>query len=126
MAERREFYRSMRWMMVDLLRRRWKDAGAARISNELWKRRKTLFAFIVEPGVAWHNNEAETQIRQGVLYRKISGGRRSWAGAWALEPLLTIYRTCRKGSLEFMSVLKQALSGSNLPLFVAPSAQPES
>jgi transposase len=126
MAERREFHRSMRWMMVDVLRRKWKDRGAARISDQLWKRRKTLFTFIVEPGVAWHNNEAETQIRQGVLYRKISGGRRSWAGAWALERLLTIYRTCRKRSVGFMTVLNQALSGSTLPLFVAPSAQPVS
>lgn len=34
-----------------------------------------------------HISEAETQVRQGVLFRKISGGRRSWMGAWVLERL---------------------------------------
>ena len=124
-GERRHFYTTMRWMTVDHLRKGWRDPAAARIAKELWKRRKTLFTFLVEPGVAWHNNDAETQIRQGVLYRKISGGRRSWSGAWALERLLSIYRTCRKRGLEFVKVLKDALSGSGYPEFGAPSVRPQ-
>ncbi len=123
--ERRHVYTTMRWMTVDHLRKEWRDPAAARIARELWKRRKTLFTFLVVPGVAWHNNEAETQIRQGVLYRKISGGRRSWSGAWALERLLSIYRTCRKRNVKFMQVLKDALSGSGYPEFGAPSARPQ-
>jgi transposase len=125
-GERRHFYTSMRWMTVDHLRREWHDPGAARIATELWKRRRSLYTFLVVPGVAWHNNEAETQIRQGVLYRKISGGRRSWTGAWVLERLLTIYRTCRKRSVSFVKVLKDALSGSGYPELGAPSARPRS
>jgi transposase len=124
-AERREFYSTLRWTAVDHLRRGWRDPGAARIAQELWKRRKTLFTFVVEPGVDWHNNEAETQIRQGVLDRKISGGRRSWSGAWALERLLSIYRTCRRRNLQFVSVLKEALSGFGYPQFGAPSNRPQ-
>ncbi|MGI0128939.1 MAG: IS66 family transposase [Thermoplasmata archaeon] len=123
---RREFYRSMRWMMADHLRREWHDAGAARIARELWKRRGTLFTFLVTPGVCWNNNEAELQIRQGVLYRKISGGRRSWTGARSLERLMSIYRTCRKRSLQFVQVLVEALSGSGYPQFGAPSVRPQS
>jgi transposase len=123
--ERRHFYTSMRWMTVDHLRREWRDPGAARIADELWKRRRSLYTFLVVPGVAWHNNEAETQIRQGVLYRKISGGRRSWTGASVLERLLTIYRTCRKRNMAFVKVLKDALSGSGYPEFGAPSARPQ-
>jgi transposase len=122
---RREFYRSMRWMMANHLRQGWQERAAARIAHELWKRRGTLFTFLVEPGVPWHNNDAETQIRQGVLYRKISGGRRSWTGAWVLERLLTIYRTCRKRNLQFVTVLKDALSGLGYPEFRAPSARPQ-
>ncbi|MCI4320650.1 MAG: IS66 family transposase [Thermoplasmata archaeon] len=124
-AERRHFSTTMRWRTVDHLRREWRDAGAARIAGELWKRRKSLYTFLAEPGVAWHNNEAETQIRQGVLYRKISGGRRSWTGAWVLERLLSIYRTCRKRSVSFVKVLKDALSGSGYPEFGAPSGRPQ-
>ncbi|MGI0156651.1 MAG: IS66 family transposase, partial [Thermoplasmata archaeon] len=123
---RKEFYRSMRWWMADHLRREWHDPGAARIARELWKRRGTLFTFLVTPGVCWNNNEAELQIRQGVLYRKISGGRRSWTGARSLERLMSIYRTCRKRSLQFVQVLVEALSGSGYPQFGAPSVRPQS
>ncbi|MCI4327132.1 MAG: IS66 family transposase [Thermoplasmata archaeon] len=121
----RQFYASMRWMTVDHLRKEWHDPGAARIADELWKRRTSLSTFLVVPGVACHNNEAGTQIRQGVLYRKISGGRRSWTGAWVLERLLSIYRTCRKRSVPFFKVLKDALSGSGYPELGAPSARPQ-
>jgi transposase len=123
--ERRLFYTSMRWMTVDHLRKEWHDPGAARIAAELWKRRTSLYTFLVAPGVAWHNNEAETEIRQGVLYRKVSGGRRSWTGAWVLERLLTIYRTCRRRCASFVTVLKDALSGKGYPEFGAPSARPQ-
>lgn len=119
--ERREFYRSVRWLMTNHLRKGWREPAAARIAGQLDKRRGTLFTFLIEPGVAWHNNDAESQIRQGVLYRKISGGRRSWGGAWALERLLTIYRTCRKRALLFVKVITDALSGSGYPEFGAPS-----
>jgi transposase len=85
-----------------------------------------LFTFVVEPGVPWHNNEAETQIRQGVLFRKISGGRRSWRGAWVLERLLSVYRTCRKRGLEFLQVVRDALHGRGYPAFGAPLGTPES
>jgi|SRR5579859_378313 len=43
-----------------------------------------------------HINEAETQIRQRTLFRKLSGGGRSWTGAWLPERLLSVYRACRK------------------------------
>jgi transposase len=107
------------------LRRVWRDPGAARIASELWKRRASLSTFLVVPGVAWHNNEAETEIRQGVLYRKVGGGRRSWTGAWVLERLLTIYRTCRRRGSSFVTVLRDALSGSGYPEFGAPSSRPQ-
>jgi transposase len=123
---RREFYRSVRWLMTNHLRRGWREPAAARIAGQLDKRRGTLFRFLIEPGVAWHNNDAESQIRQGVLYRKISGGRRSWAGAWALERLLTIYRTCRKRAIHFVKVLTDALSGSGFPEFGALPVRSES
>lgn len=122
-SERMTFYRGVRWDMADLLGRDWRDPDAARIASELWKRRDMLFTFLIEPGVPWHNNGAETEIRQGVLYRKLSGGRRSWTGAWVLERLLTIYRTCRKRELDFLEVVRNAISGSGYPAF-GPSSAP--
>jgi len=107
---RRRVARAAHRAMVRLTKEDWRDLEAARISKELHRRRRMLFTFLEVPGVPFHNNDAETQVRQGVLYRKISGGRRSWTGAWVLERLLTIYRTCQKRKLEFIHVLKVALS----------------
>ena len=83
-----------------------------------------LFTFVIRPAVPWHNNEAESQVRQGVLFRKISGGRRSWMGAWVLERLLTVYRTCRKRGLAFLEVIGGALEGKGYPAFLTPSVAP--
>jgi transposase len=107
---RRRVARAAYRAMVRLTNEGWRDPEAARISKGLYRRRRMLFTFLTVPGVPFHNNDAETQVRQGVLYRKISGGRRSWTGAWVLERLLTIYRTCQKRKLEFIHVLKGSLN----------------
>ncbi|MGI0155954.1 MAG: IS66 family transposase [Thermoplasmata archaeon] len=102
--------------MTRLVSQPWTDEDAVRIAATLKFRRPMLFTFLTEPGVPWNNNDSETQVRQGVLYRKISGGRRSWTGAWVLERLLTIYRTCQKRGLEFITVLKEALTSKSAPI----------
>jgi transposase len=80
-----------------------------------------VFTFLVKPGVAWHNSLAESHVRQGVLYRKISGGRRSWRGAWVLERLMSVYRTCRIRGVNFLEVVRDAVRGKGYPAFGAPS-----
>ena len=92
------------------------------ISKELWSKRTMVFTFVRKPGVAWHNNLAENHVRQDVLYRKISGGRRSWHGAEVLERLMSVYRTCRIRGLKFVEVVRDALRGKGYPAFGAPSA----
>ncbi|MGP8071745.1 MAG: IS66 family transposase, partial [Thermoplasmata archaeon] len=123
---RRRVEGSARRSLTRLLNEPWKDSDAVRIAKELRHRRGQLFTFVIEPGVPWHNNEAETQVRQGVLFRKISGGRRSWMGAWVLERLLTVYRTCRKRGIKFLDVVGSALQGDGYPGFGATSGAPES
>jgi len=39
---------------------------------------------------------------EGVLHRKISGGRRTWPGAEAFGVLLSIYETSKKQKERFM------------------------
>ncbi|MDG6970425.1 MAG: IS66 family transposase [Nitrososphaerota archaeon] len=112
-------------MMLQHLNLERRDDDAIRISNELRNRGGMLFTFMTEPGVPWHNNSAESQIRQGVLFRKVSGGRRTWRGAWVLERLLTVYRTCKKRGLDFLSVMNDALRGNGYPLFGSSSSQPQ-
>lgn len=121
---RRRVEWSARRVLTRLLNAPWHYPDAVRIAKELRKRRGMLFTFVVTPGVPWHNNEAERQVRQGVLFRKISGGRRSWLGAWILERLLTVYRTCKKRGLDYLRVVTDALMGKGYPEFGAPSRTP--
>jgi transposase len=60
-------------------------------------------------GVPWHNNDAERAIRQGVLHRKISGGRRTCTGAEIFEVFLSVYETTKKRGQRFMRMLKNKL-----------------
>ena len=125
--------RSERWgafvrahrAMAALLRIEWKDLDAARIAKELRQRKGMLFTFLRKPEAPWNNNSAENAIRQGVLIRKVSGGRRTWAGARALERLLTIYRTCRKRGTSFRGFVLRALAGGAAPGVGPPSGCPQ-
>jgi transposase len=121
---RRRVKKSAERAMRRHLNQPWQDEDAVRIAKELKLRRRMLFTYVVEPGVPWHNNAAENQIRQGVLFRKISGGRRSWPGAAVLERLLTVYRTCRKRQFNFLDVVMDATTGKGYPKF-ATSGKPE-
>ncbi|MGI0155939.1 MAG: IS66 family transposase [Thermoplasmata archaeon] len=122
-TERRRGYRRAVRAMAALLRIDWTDPDVRRIAKELRHRRGMPFTFVRKLGVPWNNNAAENAIRQGVLIRKVSGGRRTWAGARVLERLLTVYRTCRKRGESFRDTVLSSLMGSGPPL---PSVRPQS
>ncbi|MGI0067861.1 MAG: IS66 family transposase [Thermoplasmata archaeon] len=118
---RRRVDHGARRALAHLVLHPWRNRDAARISKELWSKRAMVLTFLRKPGVAWHNNLAENHVRQGVLYRKISGGRRSWQGAWVLERLMSVDRTCRIRGLKFVEVVRDALRGNGYPAFNASS-----
>ena len=120
--ERRRMHKSARRALAHRVLHPGTDRDAARISKELWAKRTMGFTFLRKRGVPWQNNLAENHVRQGVLYHKISRGRRSWHGAWVLERLMSIYRTCRIRERNFVEVARDALQGKGYPAFGAPSA----
>jgi transposase len=91
------------------------DADVRRISKELLDHMDELFTFVELPGVPWHNNAAESAVRAGVLARKVSGGRRSEAGARAYSVLMSVKETSRRRCEDWMAVVTQALAGSGPP-----------
>lgn len=52
-----------------------------------------------------HNNDAETDIREFVIRRKISGGTRSEAGRRARDTFVGLKKTCRKLGVSFWQYL---------------------
>lgn len=106
--ERKNAYNSFVKKMKDFLGEPWTDKDGVRIAKELLNRLGMLFTFIRKPGVDWHNNNAERGIRQGVLHRKISGGRRTWNGARTLEILLSVLETSKKKGIRFLDWIQNA------------------
>jgi transposase len=107
MEERKNACREFKEEMKAFLDKGWTDEDAVRISKELRKRQDMLFTFMAHEGVSWHNNDAERAIRQGVLHRKISGGRRTWTGAEVFEVILSTYETAKKRGERFIEMLKK-------------------
>jgi transposase len=118
MKERKNVCTEVQKDMKTLLDKEWTDEDAIRISKELRTRQDMLFTFMEYEGVPWHNNDAERAIRQGVLHRKISGGRRTWTGAQIFDVVLSVYETTKKRGQRFMGMLKKKLemppSGNSL------------
>jgi Transposase IS66 family len=58
-----------------------------------------------------HNNDAETDIREFVIRRKISGGTRSDAGRYARDTFVGLKKTCRKLGVSFWQYLLSRIRG---------------
>lgn len=88
----------------------YNDADCRRIAKRLRKHAGNLFTFLFHPGVVTpDNNRAERAIRPAVVIRKISGGSRTQNGANATADLMSLARTCRLNSLDFVPFLLKAL-----------------
>lgn len=109
--ERRAAAKRFRAELIEHVEKGWTQDDTQRIAGTLARHleREEVFTFVRVPGVAWHNNAAERAIRKGVHHRKVSGGRRSWAGAHKLSVLLSVYETCKKQGQEFLSLVRDAL-----------------
>lgn len=75
------------------------------------ERKGELLAGLDCPELPWHNNEAESDIREYVTRRQISGGTRSEAGRRARDTFVGLKKTCRKLGLSFWHFLISRLRG---------------
>jgi transposase len=125
-AAREARYGAAMASMAEFLSGEWRDEDAERISGELRQRLGTLYTFVRIPGVSWNSNEAEREIRVAVVHRKISGGRRTARGAWVLERLLSVWRTCAKRQIRFWETVSDRLTAWPQPGLGPPSAGPTS
>lgn len=82
-----------------------------RFAMHLLKNRDAILLFLKRPGVEATNFRAEQAIRPAVINRKTSGGNRTDRGANAQAILMSILRTCKRRSLDAISVFTQILRG---------------
>jgi transposase len=76
------------------------------LTGHVWAHRDDLLTFLRQPGL-------DATIRFGVILRKVWGGSRTWAGAWAQSVLMSVWRTCWQQGRSAPDFLSQLLR--NMP-----------
>jgi hypothetical protein len=81
------------------------------VLNQIRNRKIELLQVLNCPEFPLHNNAAETDIREYVTRRKISGGTRSELGRKARDTFVGLKKTCRKLGISFWKYLISRLYG---------------
>jgi len=79
----------------------------------LHRRKDELLLVLKRPEIPLHTNGSETDIRDFVKKRKISGGTRSDLGRQCRDTFASLKKTCRKLGISFWSYLLDRVSLSN-------------
>jgi len=82
------------------------DPEVKRIAARLLRYQRELTAFLWDRQVDGTNNAAERALRPAVVFRKITGGSRSTAGADAWATLASVLRTARQQGRDVLATLK--------------------
>jgi hypothetical protein len=81
------------------------------VLKEMREHRSDLLRVLEQPAVPLHNNAEESDIREYVKKRKISGSTRSAAGRRCRDTFTSLKKTCRKLGVNFWQYLKDRLGG---------------
>lgn len=82
------------------------------VLNQIRNHKIELLQVLECPEFPLHNNAAETDIREYVTRRKISGGTRSELGRKARDTFVGLKKTCRKLGISFWNYLTSRLHGN--------------
>lgn len=78
-----------------------------RLTKRLERHKHELLTFLDYPGIDYHNNHAERQIRPNVLLRKIVFGNRSEKGILNHNVLMSIIQTAHLNKLDPLKTLRE-------------------
>jgi len=76
-------------------------------------KKKSLLMVLKRPKTPLHNNLIETDVREYVIKRKISGGTRSEIGRIRRDTFISLKKTCTKLKISFWEYLKDREMGKN-------------
>jgi hypothetical protein len=81
------------------------------VLKEMRDHQPDLLRVLERPEIPLHNNGMESDIREFVKRRKISGGTRSEAGRRCRDTFASLKKTCRKLGVRFWDYLKDRVGG---------------
>lgn len=82
--------------------------------KRMQKYRNDLIRFVTHPGIEFHNNRAERQLRPMVITRKISFGSNTERGALRHCILNTVVETCKLQKVDPVVFLNRAYNSNGL------------
>src|SRR5262249_27261976 len=91
------------------------QTGYPRLDRVLrqWQRHgEGLLLVLARPEVPLHNNLSERDIREYVIWRKVSGGTRSALGRRCRDTFVSLAKTCKKLGMSFWDYLHDRLSAT--------------
>jgi transposase len=96
------------------------DPVNERLAKHLWNYIDQFFTYLRVPGLDATNWRAEQAMRFGVILRKVWGGNRTWAGAWAQAILMSFWRTCWQRGRSALDSLSRLLRCRVVPVALPP------
>ncbi|HDH13119.1 MAG TPA: transposase, partial [Nitrospirae bacterium] len=81
--------------------------------KRLYKNKTELLLVLDRPEIPLHNNASETDIREYVKRRKVSGGTRSDAGRKCRDTFTSLKKTSRKLNISFWLYLNDRIGSLN-------------
>jgi transposase len=102
--------------------RRLTDPDNLRLAKRLRKQRPHVLRFLYVDGLDATNNQAERQLRPGVITRKTSGCNRTHSGAEAHSILGSILATCRQQAIPILDYLVKLQQYGGQPPALPPPA----
>jgi hypothetical protein len=95
-----------------------------RLTKRLERHKHELLTFLDYPGIDYHNNHAERQIRPNVILRKIVFGNRSEKGVLNHNVLMSIIQTAHLKKLDPLKVLRDIIHHYDNPRAVLSAIPP--
>ena len=86
-----------------------------RCLERLAAQKEKLLLVLKRPEVPLHTNGSESDIRDYVKKRKVSGGTRSDLGKKCRDTFISLKKTCRKLGVSFWEYLQDRLHDNKLP-----------
>lgn len=91
-----------------------KKTASLTLNNQLAKtyaKKDELLRVLERPETPLHNNGTETDAREMVVKRKVSGGTRSEEGQKCRDTFVSLKKTCGKLGLTFLGYLEDRING---------------
>jgi hypothetical protein len=80
------------------------------VLQQLGRDQTELLRVLEDPEIPLHNNLSERDLRDYVIWRKVSGGTRADLGRRCRDTFTSLYKTCRKLGVSFWDYLRDRLA----------------